>query len=344
MRWTREDCSPVRLRNMHRGLRKRDRWKKRAKWRPQPAARKLPRRVCSSPHFPSPSAPAGVAEPAAELAAAAAAVVLVAEQAEPGAPAGQAAAEARAALEVQAEPGAVAEPEELADWWPRRHGNYGRWGWYEANGLQHPNNPLSQPRSIVPQLPVSAVPNQQILAALAEGTGGFTIFNTNDLLGGLQRIASEQNEFYLLGLRSGGFTGRKLPHVESEIESWWRKECAVAHGLLQRTLRKNVLEGTPVEKQLELRAPRYGAGRERPRRRRFLTLFGANVARVNLAMDIPAREFSLRQGQREISREPERAGHCVQTGWNGRREIQRSSETRLEKDEWKNFRRGRITI
>jgi len=48
-------------------------------------------------------------------------------------------------------------------------------------------------------LPLSAVPNQQILAALAEGTGGFTIFNTNDLLGGLQRIASEQNEFYLLG-------------------------------------------------------------------------------------------------------------------------------------------------
>jgi hypothetical protein len=34
---------------------------------------------------------------------------------------------------------------------------------------------------------------------LAEGTGGFPILNTNDLLGGLQKIASEQDEYYLLG-------------------------------------------------------------------------------------------------------------------------------------------------
>ena len=35
--------------------------------------------------------------------------------------------------------------------------------------------------------------------ALAEGTGGFAIYNTNNLLGGLDRIAREQNEFYILG-------------------------------------------------------------------------------------------------------------------------------------------------
>ena len=33
---------------------------------------------------------------------------------------------------------------------------------------------------------------------LAEGTGGFVIANTNDLLGGLQRISKDQNEYYLL--------------------------------------------------------------------------------------------------------------------------------------------------
>ena len=60
------------------------------------------------------------------------------------------------------------------------------------------NSPYSQPRTIVPQFPASASTNQQILAALAEGTGGFTIFNTNDLLGGLERIWREQNEFYIL--------------------------------------------------------------------------------------------------------------------------------------------------
>src|SRR5882724_10462654 len=57
----------------------------------------------------------------------------------------------------------------------------------------------TQPRVIVPQFPPSASTNQQILASLADGTGGFTIFNTNDLLGGLQKIGREQSEFYILG-------------------------------------------------------------------------------------------------------------------------------------------------
>src|SRR5207248_7410939 len=58
------------------------------------------------------------------------------------------------------------------------------------------NSTYGQPRTIVPTFPPSASTNQQILAALAEGTGGFTIFNTNDLLGGLEKIGREQNELY----------------------------------------------------------------------------------------------------------------------------------------------------
>src|SRR5580704_11066126 len=46
-----------------------------------------------------------------------------------------------------------------------------------------------QPRDIVPQFPPSATTNQQVLYQLADGTGGFVILNTNDLLGGLQKIA-----------------------------------------------------------------------------------------------------------------------------------------------------------
>jgi len=156
--------------------------------------------------FPIRSAPA-----AAELAVAA--VDLAVEQAEPEAPAGLVAAEARAAPEVRAEQAvvevragpvereAVAEPEASAGLVAAEARELRAVGVVQGQqrGSIIRNNPLSQPRTIVPPLPVSAVPNQQILAALAEGTGGFTIFNTNDLLGGLQRIASEQNEFYLLG-------------------------------------------------------------------------------------------------------------------------------------------------
>jgi len=41
--------------------------------------------------------------------------------------------------------------------------------------------------------------NQQVLDALARGTGGFTIFNTNDFLAGLNKIANELDQYYILG-------------------------------------------------------------------------------------------------------------------------------------------------
>src|SRR3984885_962911 len=59
----------------------------------------------------------------------------------------------------------------------------------------------AQPRIIVPDFPKSASDNQQVLYQLADGTGGFVILNTNDLLGGLERIARDQNQYYLLGYK-----------------------------------------------------------------------------------------------------------------------------------------------
>src|SRR6266852_4135003 len=79
-------------------------------------------------------------------------------------------------------------------------GTRGTGGGYNNNPYANPlNNPYNQSRTIVPQFPPSVATNQQILAALADGTGGFSIFNTNDLLGGLEKIGREQSEFYILG-------------------------------------------------------------------------------------------------------------------------------------------------
>jgi len=84
-----------------------------------------------------------------------------------------------------------AAPEELVVGQRRRYGRHGRNGWWHRvgrrrnwrrhaqRGLQsrsnYNNSPFNRPRTIVPQFPTSASSNQQILAALAEGTGGFTI-------------------------------------------------------------------------------------------------------------------------------------------------------------------------
>ena len=48
-------------------------------------------------------------------------------------------------------------------------------------------NRLNRGPSIIPPLPPFAGQNQNILYALADGTGGFVILNTNDLLSGLTR-------------------------------------------------------------------------------------------------------------------------------------------------------------
>ena len=60
-----------------------------------------------------------------------------------------------------------------------------------------PNAPFSNGKGIVPTVG-SGEHNQDVLYELAQGTGGFVIGNTNDLVGGLQKIAAEQGQYYLL--------------------------------------------------------------------------------------------------------------------------------------------------
>src|SRR6202044_2291505 len=66
-------------------------------------------------------------------------------------------------------------------------------------GPNSPWNPNNQPRTIMPQMPDSTATNQNIMFLLASGTGGFVIHETNDLIGGMDRIGKDQNEYYILG-------------------------------------------------------------------------------------------------------------------------------------------------
>jgi len=163
--------------------------------------------------------------------------------------------------------------------------------------MNNPNSIYTQPRTIVPQFPSSASTNQQILAALAEGTGGFTIFNTNDLLSGLEKIGQEQNEFYILGY---------VPEKSAEGSCHTLKVKMNRGGMHVRsrsgycnTKSTNVLEGTPVEKQLEARATGNQAGTMQGAFEAPYFYTAPNVARVNLAMEIPSKtvQFSKEKGK-----------------------------------------------
>jgi len=147
-------------------------------------------------------------------------------------------------------------------------------------------NPNYQPRQIVPVFPESASTNQQLLYALAEGTGGFVIVNTNDLLGGLEKIAKEQSEYYVLSYTP----------VETAEGSCHTLHVKVDRGgtiVRSRSGYCNVkpadlLAGKPVEKDLENQAIGTQAGSISASMEAPFFYTSANIARVNLAMDIPS--------------------------------------------------------
>ncbi len=147
------------------------------------------------------------------------------------------------------------------------------------------NNPNTAPRAILPQLPSSMADNQQILQSLAEGTGGFAIYNTNDLLGGLDRIARDQNEFYLLGYVPPSSPDGSCHTIKVKMD----------HGGMQVRSRSgycnvrpaNPLDGKPIEKQLELQAAGTQPGAIHGSLQAPFFYSAPNIAQVNLAMEIP---------------------------------------------------------
>jgi hypothetical protein len=132
----------------------------------------------------------------------------------------------------------------------------------------------------------SASTNQQVLYALADGTGGFVIVNTNDLVGGLEKISKEQDQFYLLGYTppeseegSCHFLKVKLDRPGTSVR-FRNGYCNVKP--------VDVLSGNPVEKDLENRvagsAPGVaGASIEAP-----YFYSSNNTARVDVALEIPS--------------------------------------------------------
>jgi VWFA-related protein len=159
---------------------------------------------------------------------------------------------------------------------------------------QYTNNPLNQASAIIlPQIPLSASDNQQVMYQLAQGTGGFVILNTNDLLGGLEKIAKEQNEYYILGYTPS----------QSEEGSCHSLKVKVDRGgetVRARTGYCNVkavdyLAGKSSEKDLENRVASTAAGNVNASLQAPFFYTSSNTARVNVAMEIPSDSLKFQK-------------------------------------------------
>lgn len=157
------------------------------------------------------------------------------------------------------------------------------------NIYNNPNAP--RPQIIVPETPHSASDNQQVMYQLADGTGGFVIVNSNDLVGGLQRIANDQGQYYLLGYNPPESNDGSCHTIKVKVERVGLEVRARSGYCNLKPL--DALAGSPVEKQLEGHATGAAPGNVTATMQAPFFYTSANIARVDLALDIPSSTLNF---------------------------------------------------
>ncbi len=192
----------------------------------------------------------------------------------------------------------------------------------------------TQPRSIVPPFPPSASVNQQLLYQLAEGTGGFPILNTNDLFAGLQKIAAEQNEYYLLGYVPGDSGEGSCHTLKVKVEG--RAANVRARSGYCNGKPIDPLAGKPIVKDLETRAataaPTSGGSLQAPF---FYT--SPNEARINLAMEIPSSTIDFEKVKGKYHADVNVLGIAYRTDGSVASRFSDEITMDYEKDDWQKF-------
>ncbi|HXZ32677.1 MAG TPA: VWA domain-containing protein [Terriglobales bacterium] len=152
-------------------------------------------------------------------------------------------------------------------------------------------NPNYQPSVIIPPFPPSATDNQQVMYALASGTGGFVILNTNDLLGGMDKISKELGEYYVLGYTPADTPEGSCHTLRVKVD---RDDTVIRSRSGYCNVKPaDLLAGQPAEKQLENQANGTQPGSIAASIQTPYFYTSANTARVNLAMDIPANSIKF---------------------------------------------------
>lgn len=167
------------------------------------------------------------------------------------------------------------------------------------SGAIQPN--FNAARNLIPKFPESASVNQEVMHELADGTGGFVIQNTNDLVSGLDRIGKELNEYYLLG-----YTPPESQ--EGSCHTLRVKSERSGTSLRARTGYCNVqsrdmLAEKPVEKTLENRAAAAEPGNVTASLQLPFFYTSADVARVNVAMEIDPKSMKFEKEKGKLHSE-----------------------------------------
>jgi VWFA-related protein len=174
---------------------------------------------------------------------------------------------------------------------PTPPAGYRRMGGGPGGGPQGDSDNAGSP------IPDSGSSSQEFLFGLANGTGGFVVRNTTDLLGGLQKIAQEQDQYYVLTYVAPESKEGACHTLRVKVD---RKGTSVrARNTYCPEKPLDLLAGTSAGKELENRA----AGAEAGGVAAFMQLpyfyLSPSVARVNLAMEFAseALRFQNQKGK-----------------------------------------------
>ena len=158
--------------------------------------------------------------------------------------------------------------------------------------------PFNQARNtLIPKMPDTPIDNQLVMHMLADGTGGFVIKNTNDLFAGLEKIGKEMNEYYILGYTPPESDEGSCHSLRVKVDGGATVRArsgycnAKPHDLLTRD--------QPIEKALENRVAGTQPGNVAASMQLPFFYTASNVARVNVAMEIPgsALKFEKQKGK-----------------------------------------------
>jgi len=194
---------------------------------------------------------------------------------------------------------------------------------------------MNQPQVLLPKIPPSTSENQQVMQMLAEGTGGFTIYNTNDFLGGLRRIAQEMNQFYVLGYvpaesKEGSCHALKVKMNKGGMDVRSRSGYCNVRPV-------NPLDGKPLEKTMEAQASGTANGTIQAAMQAPYFYSAPNVARVNLSMEIPGDAVVFNKDKGKYHANVNVLGIAYKPDGTVGAHFSDTLTMEMEKDEWKEF-------
>ncbi len=188
---------------------------------------------------------------------------------------------------------------------------------------------------IMPTMPETGTTNQSVLYELAEGTGGFPILNSNDMLGGLAKIAHEQDEYYFLGYAPPDSPEGACHSLRVKMERGGLQVRARSGYCTAKS--KDMLAGKPAGTDLESRAAAADKGSIGGTLEAPFFYTSPNEARVNVAMEFPAASVDFSKDKGKYHADMKVLGIAYRPDGTVAARFSDDVPLDLEKDDWKQF-------